>query len=146
MTAEGRSRAQITKTGYVYVLDRRTGAPLFPVKDRKVLPSDVDGEKLSPTQPYPVKPPPFTRQEFTEDMITRRTPEAHLAVLEKFRSVDSKGVYTPPSLRGTMLFPGTDGGGEWGGAAFDPETGLLYVNSMNSPDHPPRHPRHHVAL
>jgi quinoprotein glucose dehydrogenase len=66
-------------------------------------------------------------------MITNRTPEAHAAVLEKFRSVDSNGVYTPPSLRGTMLFPGTDGGGEWGGAAFDPETGLLYVNSNEQP-------------
>ncbi len=125
--------AQITKTGYVYVLDRKTGTPLFPVKYRKVPASNVDGEMLSLTQPYPVKPPPFTRQAFTEDMITNRTPEAHAAVLEKFRSVDSNGVYTPPSLRGTMLFPGTDGGGEWGGAAFDPDTGLLYVNSNEQP-------------
>jgi quinoprotein glucose dehydrogenase len=125
--------AQITKTGYVYVLDRRTGKPLFDVKDRQVPASNVDGEVLSRTQPYPVKPPPFTRQAFTEDMITNRTPEAHAAVLEKFRSVDSNGVYTPPSLRGTMLFPGTDGGGEWGGAAFDPDTGLLYVNSNEQP-------------
>ena len=84
-------------------------------------------------QPYPVKPPPFTRQAFTEDMITNRTPEAHAAVLEKFRSLDSNGMYTPPSLRGTILFPGTDGGGEWGGAAYDPETGLLYVNSNEQP-------------
>jgi quinoprotein glucose dehydrogenase len=125
--------AQITKTGYVYVLDRKTGRPLFPVKYRKVPASNVDGEMLSLTQPYPVKPPPFTRQAFTEDMITNRTPEAHAAVLEKFRSVDSNGIYTPPSLRGTMLFPGTDGGGEWGGAAFDPDTGLLYVNSNEQP-------------
>jgi quinoprotein glucose dehydrogenase len=125
--------AQITKTGYVYVLDRRNGKPLFPVKNQKVPASNVDGEMLSTTQPYPVKPPPFTRQKFTEDMITNRTPEAHAAVLEKFRSVDSNGVYTPPSLRGTMLFPGTDGGGEWGGAAFDPDTGLLYVNSNEQP-------------
>ena len=125
--------AQITKTGYVYVLDRKTGKPLFPVKHRKVPASSVDGEKLSLTQPYPEKPPPFTRQAFTEDMITNRTAEAHAAVLEKFRSVDSNGMYTPPSLRGTMLFPGTDGGGEWGGAAFDPDTGLLYVNSNEQP-------------
>jgi quinoprotein glucose dehydrogenase len=125
--------AQITKTGYVFVLDRKTGKPLFDVKEGPVLASKMDGEKLSKTQPYPVKPPPFTRQTFTEDMITNRTPEAHAAVLEKFRSVDSKGVYTPPSTRGTMLFPGTDGGGEWGGAAYDPETGLLYVNSNEQP-------------
>jgi quinoprotein glucose dehydrogenase len=136
ITRDGRkvdAVAQITKTGYVYVLNRRTGKPLFDVKDRQVPASNVDGEVLSRTQPYPVKPPPFTRQAFTEDMITNRTPEAHAAVLEKFRSVDSNGVYTPPSLRGTMLFPGTDGGGEWGGAAFDPETGLLYVNSNEQP-------------
>jgi quinoprotein glucose dehydrogenase len=125
--------AQITKTGYVFVLDRKTGKPLFDVKERPVLASKVDGEQLSKTQPYPVKPPPFTRQTFTEDMITNRTPEAHAAVLEKFRSVDSNSVYTPPSTRGTMLFPGTDGGGEWGGAAYDPETGLLYVNSNEQP-------------
>jgi quinoprotein glucose dehydrogenase len=125
--------AQITKTGYVYVLDRKTGKPLFDVKERQVPASNVEGEVLSRTQPYPVKPPPFTRQAFTEDMITNRTPEAHEAVLQTFRSVDSKGVYTPPSLRGTMLFPGTDGGGEWGGAAYDPETGLLYVNSNEQP-------------
>ena len=125
--------AQITKTGYVFVLDRKTGNPLFPIKFLNVPASTVDGEKLSTTQPYPVKPPPFTRQAFTEDMITNRTPEAHAAVLEQFRQVDSNGMYTPPSLRGTMLFPGTDGGGEWGGAAYDPETGLLYVNSNEQP-------------
>ena len=125
--------AQLTKTGYVYVLDRKTGEPLFPVQYRSAPASDVDGEKLSAVQPYPVKPPPFTRQNFTEDIITNRTPEAHAAVLAQFRSLDSKGMYTPPSLRGTILFPGTDGGGEWGGAAFDPETGLFYVNSNEQP-------------
>jgi quinoprotein glucose dehydrogenase len=125
--------AQITKTGFVFVLDRRTGKPLFPVEYRKVPPSTLDGEVLATTQPYPTKPPPFTRQTFTEDMITTRTPEAHAAVLEKFKSVDSNGMFTPPSLRGTMLFPGTDGGAEWGGAAYDNETGLLYVNSNEQP-------------
>lgn len=125
--------AQITKTGYVYVLDRRTGKPLFPVQYRKVPASKLEGEKLSLTQPYPVKPPPFTRQNFTEDMITQRTPEAHAAVLEQFRKLDFSGMYTPPSTRGTILFPGTDGGGEWGGAAYDPETALLYVNSNEQP-------------
>ena len=125
--------AQITKTGYVYVLDRKTGAPLFPVKYGSAPASKLDGEKLSTTQPYPVKPPPFTRQTFTEDMITNRTPEAHAAVLEQFKRVDSNGMYTPPSLRGTVLMPGTDGGAEWGGAAYDPETGLLYVNSNEQP-------------
>jgi quinoprotein glucose dehydrogenase len=125
--------AQITKTGYVYVFDRRTGEPLFPIAYRKAPASPLDGEKLAETQPYPVKPPPFTRQAFTADMITNRTPEAHAAVLEMFRKLDSNGIFTPPSLRGTVLMPGTDGGGEWGGAAFDPETGLLYVNSNEQP-------------
>jgi quinoprotein glucose dehydrogenase len=125
--------AQITKTGYVYVFDRKTGQPLFPIANRKVPASPLDGEKLAATQPYPTKPPPFTRQSFTEDLITNRTPEAHAAVLEQFRRLDSMGMFTPPSLRGTILFPGTDGGGEWGGAAFDPETGLLYVNSNEQP-------------
>jgi quinoprotein glucose dehydrogenase len=125
--------AQITKTGYVYVFNRRTGEPLFPIAYRKVPPSPLDGEKLAETQPYPVKPPPFTRQAFTEDMITNRTPEAHAAVLEMFRKLDSNGMFTPPSLRGTILMPGTDGGGEWGGAAFDPETGLIYINSNEQP-------------
>ena len=80
-----------------------------------------------------MKPPPFTRQIFTEDMITQRTPEAHAAVLDVFEKLDSDGMFTPPSTRGTILIPGTDGGGEWGGAAFDPATGLLYVNSNEQP-------------
>jgi quinoprotein glucose dehydrogenase len=125
--------AQITKTGFVFVLDRRTGAPLFPIEYRKVPASALDGEKAAETQPFPVKPPPFTRQKFTEDMVTNRTPEAHKAVLEWLRKLDSGGLFTPPSTRGTVLMPGTDGGGEWGGAAYDPETGLLYVNSNEQP-------------
>lgn len=125
--------AQIAKTGYVYVLDRRTGQPLFPISSRSVPPSQLPGEKLSTTQPYPVKPPPIARQIFTADMVTTRTPEAHAAVLARLKSLDSNGIFTPPSTRGTVLFPGTDGGAEWGGAAFDPETSLLYVNSNEQP-------------
>lgn len=121
--------AQITKTGYVYVFDRKTGEPLFPIASRKVPPSPVDGEQLSETQPYPVKPPPFVRQILTEDMLTNRTPEAHAAVLEHFRKLNSKGIFYPPTTQGTVIFPGFDGGGEWGGAAFDPATSLLYVNA-----------------
>jgi quinoprotein glucose dehydrogenase len=124
--------AQVTKYGYVYVLDRRTGAPLFPVESRTVPSSDVDGEQLAETQPYPVKPPPFARQGLTEDMLTTRTPEAHAAVLAQFKNL-SKGFYAPPSLKGTIVFPGFDGGAEWGGAAFDPDTALLYVNSNEMP-------------
>jgi quinoprotein glucose dehydrogenase len=124
--------AQITKYGYVYVLDRKTGQPLFPVEYRRVPPSDIDGELLAERQPYPVKPPPFTRQGFTEDIITTRTPEAHAAVLAQYRQL-SHGFFTPPTRNGTIVFPGFDGGAEWGGAAFDPDTALLYVNANEMP-------------
>jgi quinoprotein glucose dehydrogenase len=124
--------AQITKYGYVYVLDRMTGAPLFPVKRRAVSASAVDGELASTTQPYPVLPEPFARQGLTEDMLTTRTPEAHADVLKRFREYAS-GFYAPPSRQGTIVFPGFDGGAEWGGAAFDPSTALLYVNSNEMP-------------
>jgi quinoprotein glucose dehydrogenase len=121
--------AQITKSGHVYVFERETGKPLFPIEDREVSTDGVDGEYLAAKQPLPSKPPAFSRQVFTEAMLTRRTPEAHAAVLERFRKVRSAGQFVPPSREGTIVFPGFDGGGEWGGAAFDPETGLLYVNA-----------------
>ncbi|HMD37322.1 MAG TPA: pyrroloquinoline quinone-dependent dehydrogenase [Vicinamibacterales bacterium] len=124
--------AQITKFGYVYVLDRKTGESLFPLSTKRVPPSDVEGEKLAESQPYPLKPPPFTRQGLTEDMLTTRTPEAHAAVLERFRQFGS-GMYAPPSEHGIIVFPGFDGGAEWGGAAFDPESALLFVNSNEMP-------------
>ncbi len=120
--------AQTTKFGDVFVLDRRTGASLFPIEYREAPRSTVDGERTAPTQPRPTKPPPFARQGLTEAMLTTRTPEAHAAVLERFRKLKS-GFLTPPSVDGTIVFPGFDGGAEWGGAAFDPATGLLYVNS-----------------
>ena len=125
--------AQITKTGYVYLFDRVTGQPLFPIEYRKVPASTVDGEKAADTQPYPVAPPPFTRQTLTEEMLTTRTPEAHAAVLKTFREYKTSGMYDPPNPQGTIIFPGVDGGGEWGGPAFDPETALLYVNSNEMP-------------
>ena len=121
--------AQITKTGHVYLFDRKTGTPLFPIAYGKVPASTLDGEQTSETQPLPLKPPAFTRQFITEDMLTTRTPEAHRAVLETFRKYSSKGLFNPPSEQGTVVFPGYDGGGEWGGPAFDPQTALLYVNA-----------------
>ena len=125
--------AQITKTGYVYLFERDTGKPLFPIAYRNVPSPTLDGERAATTQPYPVKPPPFTRQTLTEDMLTTRTPEAHAAVLKTFREYKTNGMYDPPNLQGTIIFPGVDGGGEWGGPAFDPETGLLYVNANEMP-------------
>jgi quinoprotein glucose dehydrogenase len=124
--------AQTTKYGYVYVLDRRTGKPLFPIATRKVAASTVDGEQVAPEQPYPTLPVPFARQGLTEDMLTTRTPEAHADVLARFKRY-SKGFFAPPSLEGTIVFPGFDGGAEWGGAAFDPDSALFYVNSNEMP-------------
>lgn len=125
--------AQVTKSGHIFVFERETGKPLFPIEYRKVPVSDIDGEKLATTQPLPLKPPPFSRQIFTEDMVTKRTPEAYETVLKRFRKLRSWKQFTPPSLQGTIVFPGFDGGAEWGGSAFDPTTGLLYVNANEMP-------------
>src|SRR6476659_8746697 len=99
---------------------------------RKLPASTIDGESLATEQPYPTLPVPFARQGLTEDMLTTRTPAAHADVLARFKKYQT-GFYTPPSLEGTIVFPGFDGGAEWGGAAFDPETSLLYVNSNEMP-------------
>ncbi len=117
-----------TKMSQVYVFDRETGESLFPLMEIETAQSDVAGEVLAGRQVVPVKPPPLGRQRLTEADLTTRTPEAHEAVLKRFRQVRSDGLFTPPSLQGTIIFPGFDGGAEWGGQAFDPESGLLYVN------------------
>jgi quinoprotein glucose dehydrogenase len=121
--------AQIAKNGHVYVLDRETGRPIFPMTEVHPPGSDVEGEQLSSTQVLPALPPPFTRQRFTEDLITKRTPEAEKAVREQWSKMRKLGEFDPPSTQGTILFPGMDGGGEWGGAAYDHRTGLFYVNA-----------------
>lgn len=121
--------AQNTKSGHVYLFERETGKPLFPIEYRKYPESDLKGEVTAETQPLPLKPHPFARQRLTIDMLTERTAEAHAAVMERFRRLRSGGQFIPGSKEGTVIFPGYDGGAEWGGSAFDPETGLLYVNS-----------------
>lgn len=121
--------AQITKSAHIFLLDRQTGQPLLPVEEQPVPPSDLDGERTWPTQPLPSKPPPFARQSLTEDGVTDRTPEAHTEALARLRALRSGRQFIPPSRQGTVIFPGFDGGGEWGGAAVDPATGILYVNS-----------------
>lgn len=121
--------AQATKSGHVFVFDRETGDPVFPIEYRPVLKSNIPGEVTAETQPFPLLPPPFSRQDFTEDLATTRTPEAHRAVIEQLRSLQNKGPFTPPSFEGSIIFPGLDGGAEWGGQAFDPETKILYVNA-----------------
>ena len=125
--------AQVTKFSRVFLLDRETGRPLFPVEERPVPASDVPGEHAWPTQPYPLKPPPYTRMEFTEDQVTDISPRAHAYCLEIYKKVRGGKTFEPPSLQGTIVFPGFDGGTDWGGGSFDPETGLLYLNANSEP-------------
>lgn len=125
--------AQVTKTGFVFVFNRETGEPLFPIEDRPVPPSDLPGEETWPTQPIPSKPAPFVRQGITEADITTISPEAHDFVLKRFRELRSGPMFTPPSTQGTLTLPGTWGGAEWSGSAFDPESSILYVNANEIP-------------
>ncbi len=122
--------AQTSKHGYVFLFDRTNGKPLFPIEYRKYPASTVDGEVTAETQALPTKPAPFARQLLTEDMLTNRTPEAHRWALEQFKSFRSEGQFIPLSVgKETVIFPGFDGGAEWGGAAFDLASGLLFVNA-----------------
>jgi quinoprotein glucose dehydrogenase len=120
--------AQVTKSGHVWVFNRETGESLFPVEEIAVPSSDLAGEVAAPTQRLPLKPAAFARQLFTADEITNRTPEAHRAVLNQFVRLRPHVAFGPPSREGTIIFPGYDGGAEWGGAAVDPD-GVMYVNS-----------------
>jgi quinoprotein glucose dehydrogenase len=122
--------AQTTKQGFVYVFDRTDGTPLFPVENRKYPASTVPDEVAAAEQPLPTRPAPFSRQLLTEDLLTNRTPEAHSWALGKFHTFRSEGQFVPFSVgQDTVVFPGFDGGGEWGGPAVDPETKILYVNA-----------------
>jgi len=122
--------AQATKHGWLFLFDRVTGRPLFPIEDRRVPESSVDDERTAATQPMPTRPAPFARQRLTEDLLTTRTPEAHRAALAAFSMFRSDGQFVPLSVGAqTVVFPGFDGGAEWGGAAFDPDTGVLYLNA-----------------
>ena len=122
--------AQTTKQGFVYLFDRANGKPLFPVEYRKYPASSIPGEVAASEQPLPTKPAPYARQRLTEDMLTNRTPEIHRWALEQFRGARSEGQFVPFSLGAdTVIFPGFDGGAEWGGPAVDPGTATIYINS-----------------
>jgi quinoprotein glucose dehydrogenase len=122
--------AQTTKSGYVYLFDRATGEPLFPISYRAYPPSTTPGEVAGATQPLPTMPAPFARQRLTEDILTERTPEAHAWAVNEFQKFRSEGQFVPFGVeRPTVIFPGYDGGAEWGGAAVDSESGILYVNA-----------------
>jgi quinoprotein glucose dehydrogenase len=125
--------AQTTKSGYVFVLDRTTGKPLFPLKESAYPASNVPGEVTSPTQWLPTLPEPYVQQSVTEDTLTNRTPEAHAWALKQFKTFIAGGQFVPPSVdKLTIDMPGFAGGGEWGGPAVDPTTGVFYVNSNNT--------------
>ncbi len=126
--------AQVTKTGYVYLFDRETGEPLFEVNEEAVPASTVAGESAWPTQPIPVKPPPFAQIQMTEADVTDIGEENRKGVLQEMRGLRSGPAFNPPSLVGTIVVPGFHGGATWSGASFDPETGMLYVNSNNLPN------------
>ncbi len=127
--------AQITKTGHIFILDRDTGKPLYPVDEVPVpVESGIEGEKIWPTQPIPQLPKSFARSVFTEsDVNPYVSEESQEIVKQRLAAIESRHMFSPPTERGTLYFPGFDGGGEWGGAAYDPYTGLLYVNANQVP-------------
>jgi quinoprotein glucose dehydrogenase len=142
ITVDGRqikAIVQITKQSWAYVLDRVTGKPVWPIVEKPVPPSTVPGEKASPTQPFPSRPPAFDRQGISESDLIDFTPELKAEALAIFKQYRTGPVFTPPSvegadgLKGTIELPGSVGGADWTGAAFDPDTGMLYVPSMTNP-------------
>ncbi len=133
---QGRPRDVVvvpSKTAWVYVLDRATGEPVWPIPERAVPASDVPGERAAATQPFPTRPAPFARQGITEDDLIDFTPELKRRALELYRRHRAGPIFTPPSLEGTITMPGAIGGAGWGSAAYDPETRTLYVKATNSP-------------
>ena len=124
---------QLTKQGFAFVFDRVTGKPVWPIEERPVPQSDVAGEHAWPTQPFPTKPAAFAPQGMTLDDAFDLTPELKAAAQAELKKYRLGPLYTPPSVEGTFTRPGVIGGANWGGAAFDPATGMLYVKTSNSP-------------
>jgi glucose dehydrogenase len=124
---------QLTKQGFAFVFDRVTGAPVWPIEERPVPRSDVPGEASWPTQPFPTRPPAFESQGVTLDDAFDATPELKAAAQAELKKYRLGPLYSPPSLQGTVVLPGVIGGANWGGAAFDAETGRLYVKTTRSP-------------
>jgi glucose dehydrogenase len=123
--------AQVTKTGFTFVFDRVTGKPLFDIEEVPVPKSDLESEQVWPTQPRPVKPAPYARQGMRPDELTDVTPESRAYCSKLVEGAVFGNIFTPIGLKPTVLFPGTNGGANWGGASYDPETRTLYVNSMD---------------
>ncbi len=125
--------AQTTKMGMVFLFNRNTGEPVFPIEERPVPQTELYGEQTAPTQPFPVKPAPFVRQSFTDADITDISASANSYIRKKIGSAKKGSIYTPPDTSGIVQFPGTRGGAEWGGASVDKETGIMYVNANEVP-------------
>lgn len=125
--------AQISKQGFVFVFDRLTGEPVWPIEMRPVPQTDVPGERTSPTQPFPTRPAPFEPQGLTDDTLIDFTPELRAEALMQLEGVDYGELYTPPSLRGMVMVPGYSGGAGWWGAAVDPQTNIMYLPSYTLP-------------
>jgi quinoprotein glucose dehydrogenase len=123
---------QVTKTGFVFVLDRENGQPLFPITEQSVPQGGVPGERLSPTQPVPLIPAPLVPQRLTSDMAWGLTPWDQAKCRDRIAASRSEGLFTPPSLQGTIVFPFNGGGSNWGGAAVDPTTQTLFVNTSRA--------------
>ncbi len=125
--------AQGTKMGMVFLFNRETGEPIFPIEERPVPASTLSGEEVWPTQPFPVKPAPLVRHHFSENDVTDISSESHEFILKKIKGARLGSIYTPPGIEGVVQFPGTRGGAEWGGAAVDPDNGIMYVNVNEVP-------------
>ncbi len=126
--------AQATKQGFLFVFDRRTGQPIWPIEERKVPQTDVPGEWTSPTQPFPTKPAPFAKQSFTEKDINPYLPkDAQDELRARIRSYRNEGLYTPPSFEGSISMPGHNGGANFGTSAVDPDRGEFYVVHKSLP-------------
>ena len=136
ITVDGRpikAVAAISKQGFTYVFDRLTGEPVWPIEERAVPQSTVPGEVLSATQPFPTKPAAFEPQGISDETLIDFSAELRREALQNIEKYDYGPLFTPPSLRGAIQFPGWGGGGEWHGAAFDPDTGLYYIPSASVP-------------
>jgi quinoprotein glucose dehydrogenase len=134
ITKEGKkiaAVAQLTKSGLIFLFDRVTGKPVYPVDEIPVpTETELTGEKLSPTQPWPSFPKPFARQVLTTDSLNKFVPDSsYNDIKQRLSSYKTGFIFTPPSKEGTIIFPGYDGGAEWGGPAYDPETGIIYINA-----------------
>lgn len=128
-----RAVAQVSKQGFLYVFDRLTGKPVWPIEELTVSQTRIPGERSSPTQPYPTWPKPFERQGFSVETLIDFTAELRAEAMQIMAQYDIGGIFTPPSTKGTFYLPGWGGGAEWTGAAFDPDTSMYYIPSRTQP-------------